>query len=127
MNYKQEGALDFALEAIKCGFRAFIAKSGTYGFYTDEEGTKVISFEYDFGGIKLSGNYKTSAPSQTGTGWRIYDPSYDHCDENIIDAFRAAPQQWAVRDATWKYTTLDQYLAQYQSSSRFEEVKADEH
>jgi len=37
--------------------------------------------------------------------------------------FAAIAPQWAIQGAKWKYTTLDQHLAVYQSSSKYTELK----
>lgn len=115
MNYKVEAVQQLAQEIKQAGFRVFIAKSGTYGFYTDAEGSKVVSFQFDLGGFKFTGNYKTSEPRNTGTGWGLEDGDY----KNMFNQY--APR-WAVRDAQWQFTTLAQHLATYQSSSQFVEL-----
>ncbi len=97
----------------KAGFRVFIAERGTYGFYTDKEGSKVISFQADLGGVSFSGNYRSK---QDGTGWRI--------GENLTEfanVFVAPVPYWASSNYT--ITTLEQHLAQYQSSSKYTEQK----
>lgn len=114
-NYKTEAVQQLAQEIKAAGFRPFIAKSGTYGFYTDEAGSRVVCFQLDLGGFKFSGNYKTSQPKQCGTGWQLADGDY----QNMFD--QHAPQ-WALRGAEWKFTTLEQHLATYQRSSQYTEV-----
>jgi len=106
-------------EKIKAeGFRVFIAERGTYGFFTDAGGTRVVSFGMDLTEIAFSGNYVTSAPKNTGTGWRIAE----NVTSNFANLFNAYAPQWAVGSATWKYKTLEKYLAEYQQSSKFLEV-----
>jgi len=103
------------------GFRAFVAERGTYGFFTNAAGSRVISFGIDLGAITFSGNYKTNQPSQTGTGWMIGRT----CDiqtssfEALIDHY---PPRWAVGDAKWQFTSLEQHLKTYQESSRYKEA-----
>lgn len=104
----------------KAGFRAFLAEQGDYGFFTDQQGSRVVCFEIGLGGIGLSGNYKTSEPKKTGSGWRITD-SGGRVD-SVTDAFAACPPQWAINNAKWRFTTLDEHLATYQKSSRYTEV-----
>ena len=70
-NYKTQAVADLAAEITAAGFRAFIAKSGTYGFYTDDNGSRVVSFQYDIEGITFSGNYKTESPRTTGKAWNF--------------------------------------------------------
>jgi Fe-S cluster assembly iron-binding protein IscA len=116
MSYKVKAIKELAQEIKAAGFRVFIAKSGTHGFYTDAAGTKVVSFQFDLGGFKFTGNYKTSQPSRTGTGWQLQDGSFE-------DMFKQMPPNWAVGSGIdWKYTTLEQHLKTYQASSQYVEV-----
>ena len=112
--------IDDLVPSIKAqGYRVFIAERGTYGFYTDQEGSKVISFKADLGNISFSGNYKTNNPKSTGTGWRISDSDKG----NYEQMFNSFPPSWAVAGCSkWKYTTLDQHLDDYQKSSKYVEV-----
>lgn len=121
MSYKVEAVAQLAQEIKAAGFRVFIAKSGTYGFYTDEAGSRVVSFQFDLGGFKFSGNYKTDQPRQTGTGWGMGE-SVNVSAEGFRNMFESNPPQWAVRGANWELTTLDQHLATYQRSSLYTEV-----
>lgn len=120
MTRNQQLVSEVAAQILAQGYRVFIAKRGDYGFFTDAEGSRVISFGCDLGGINFSGNYKTSIPQQTGTGWRITDNLYDAFD--CAQIFNASAPWWAVGDATWNYTTLAQYLKTYQPSSEFSEL-----
>jgi Fe-S cluster assembly iron-binding protein IscA len=51
MSCKIEAVKALAQEIKADGFRVFISKSGTHGFYTDAAGTKVVSFQFDLGGL----------------------------------------------------------------------------
>lgn len=115
MTYKIEMVKELASQIKQEGFRVFIAKSGTYGFYTDKAGSRVVSFQCDLGGIKFSGNYKTSNPRSTGTGWELSKGTFQ-------DMFNQSAPSWAIKEATWKYTTLEQHLAVYQQSSNYTEI-----
>lgn len=108
---------EYAQEAVKKGFRVFISESGNYGFFTDKEGKKVISFGNQYGVIKLSGNYKTNMPYICGTGWGIY--GYKTPEE----AYKEYAPNWATQESVWSYTTLEQYLETYQKSSKFIELE----
>ena len=104
---------------LASGLRVFLASSGGYGFFTNADGSAVVSFQADLDGVTFSGNYKTSEPRRTGTGWRI--------DENCADfpaMLSARAPQWATGDATWQYTTLQEHLTTYDKSSKYEEVKS---
>ncbi|WYW04202.1 hypothetical protein Kallioja_00004 [Pseudomonas phage vB_PpuP-Kallioja] len=114
-NYKTEAVAKLAQEIKAAGFRVFIAESGTYGFYTDTDGSRLVSFQFDLGGFKFTGNYKTDQPRQCGTGWGLEDGSYHHM-------FNQHAPRWAVRDANWQFTTLAEHLKTYQSSSRYTEL-----
>ena len=111
---------EYAQEALTAGFRVFIAERGTYGFFTDKEGKKVVSFGVEFGGIKLSGNYKSSQPRQCGTGWGFGEYL------TPIEAFNAGAPRWATGGHSWAYTTLDQHLKAYQASSKYIELTENE-
>ena len=121
MSIYEKEAAQAVVQAIKAaGFRAFLAESGTYGFYTDADGSKIISFQCNgIEGPKFSGNYKTSAPRQTGTGWRISD---DFNASDLDKYFNASPPHWAVSCAKWEFTSLADHQATYQASSKYTEV-----
>lgn len=107
---------EYAEEALTAGFRVFIAESGNHGLFTDSLGTKVVSFDTEFGGINISGNFKTDRPFHHGTGWGMqgyYSP---------IEAFNQYAPSWAIGTSKWAYTTLAQYLKIYQSSSKYTEL-----
>lgn len=123
MSYKYERErTQQIVSAIKAaGFRAFLAERGTYGFYTDADGSRVVSFQCDGLRDSVSGNYQTNMPQQTGTGWRISD-DYS-IDESALEAyFNQNPPRWAVGDAKWSLTTLEQHLKTYGPSSKYVEV-----
>lgn len=116
MSYKVEAVKELADRIKAAGFRVFIAKIGTYGFYTDTAGSKVVYFQYDLGGFTFEGNYKSSGPSRTGTGWELVPDSFKAM-------FAQCPPNWAIHsDCTFKFTTLEQHLKTYQASSQYVEV-----
>lgn len=121
MSYKVEAVKELAAQIKQAGFRVFIAKSGTYGFYTDEAGCRIVSFQFDLGGFKFSGNYKTDQPRSTGNGWG-FGESVSVSAEGLRTMLKSNPPQWAVRDANYRLTTLEQHLATYQASSQYTEV-----
>lgn len=101
------------------GYRVFVSGSGTYGFYTDNSGKRVVSFQVDYGTPVFSGNYRTNQPELTGKGWRMSCPGEEVGFHEMINAEAPA---WATRGATVvKYTTLEQFLETYQPSSKFVE------
>ena len=108
-------------EACKAaGYRVFLAKRGTYGFYTDAEGSRVISFQFNGFETRVSGNYITDNPAFCGMGWCI---DQDACDLSKLDEyFNAWPPSWAVGRANIvKLCTLEQHLSRYQDSSQYTE------
>lgn len=117
MSFAKDTILNLAHDIKKAGYRPFIAENGTYGFYTDKEGSKVISFGIDLLRIRFSGNYVSECPQSTGTGWGIGDNR-----EDFGDMFKAIPERYAVGGWKWKFTTLEQHLKTYGPSSRYKEV-----
>jgi len=117
MGYEKELVAELVNEIKAAGFRVFVAESGTYGFYTDAEGTRVVSFGVDLGSTKFSGNYSTDCPSQCGTGWGLGSGRHD-----FREMFESYAPRWAVGDAKVSYTTLAQHLKTYQASSKYTEV-----
>lgn len=116
-NWKVEATAKLAQDIKAAGFRVWLAKSGTYGFYTDETGSRVVSFQLDLGGFNFTGNYKTDQPRQTGTGWQLVQGG-----RTFAEMFNECPT-WSLRGASWKFTTLEQHLKTYGQSSGFVEVE----
>lgn len=118
MTYREQKAKlvrDFALAAKEQGFEAFIAESGTHGFYTN--GERVVSFQYDLLSISVGGNYLPGAGC--GSGWRITDSA---AEERIGDYIKMGAPHWATKGSAVTLTTKAQYLATYQDSSKFKQV-----
>lgn len=113
----QEVIAALAKQITAEGFRAFIAKKGTYGFYTDKDGARVVTFELDFGAPKFAGTYVSELPKRTGTGW-ILDI------DTFTNMLRQPAPVWAHQGVKWRHTTLKEHLATYDSSSRYTEVEA---
>jgi len=113
--YQNETARRVADEAIRAGYRAFIAKRGHYGIITDTEGTRVVSFQVDLCSVDFGGNYVTSAPQRTGTGWQILRHGTGSAAE-IHRAMREDPPAWALCGAAARLTTLEEHLKMYDSS-----------
>lgn len=111
---------DLAQHIRKAGYRPFIAESGTYGFFTDAEGTRVVSFQTRFGGVTFSGNYRSADPLSCGRGWAI-DAGWEATAKGL---FESCPPAWATKGFAWRFTTLAEHLKDYQSSSNYHEVTA---
>jgi hypothetical protein len=105
---KAEWIKEIAKDIQDAGYRVFISEDGTFGFYTDAEGSRLVSFGIDLLSVRFSGNYKTSDPRKTGTGWRIGENRTDY--QAMFDA--PAPT-WATKGVTWEYTTLAEHLDRY--------------
>lgn len=113
--YEQDLIDSLVAEIKAAGFRVFLAERGTYGFYTNEAGSSIVSFQIDLGTINFSGNYESE---QSGTGWRLDTSDFE-------SMLKAMPPQWAVGRETRavRMITLADHLKRYQSSSKFTEVK----
>ena len=120
MNYKQEQTTELAARIKALGFRVFVAERGEYGFITDAEGSRVLSFGFSDGG-SLGGNY--GPPSkESGTGWRMDRTPYDLKTAADVSAALYAPAPAFTGKGWRRYTTLEQHLQQYGSSSRYQEA-----
>lgn len=116
-------AVAFAKRIKALGFRVFLAENREYGFITNDDGSRVISFSFSFE-PSLSGNY--GPPSrESGTGWRLSrSPESLRTVEDVEAAFAETPPAWCGKG--WRYmTTLEQYLKAYGASSRFYELQED--
>jgi hypothetical protein len=126
--YNVTAAKQFAQRIKSLGFRVFLAERGHYGFISDESGDRVLSFSFDGVENTLSGNY--GPPSrESGTGWRMYTyPENLRTAEEVRSVLNAYPPLYCQRATNarggWKYfTTLEQHLTRYGSSSQYEEIE----
>lgn len=117
--YQIERARQIAESAKAGGFRAFLAARGNYGFYTDCGGSRVVSFQVNGLEEVVSGNYVTSEPHKTGSGWRIADTIEI---DKLTEYFAARAPFWAVGNATVRPTTLSEHLERYGASSQYTEI-----
>ena len=108
--------VDVVKDILSNGWRVFIAERGHYGFFTNDTGERVISFQLNLGVVIWNGNYKTSNPKRTGGGWRLQPDTYKNM-------FYAQPPYWAVGGEKWKYTTLEMHLKTFQKSSKYMEIR----
>lgn len=110
------------------GFRVFVAGNDGprgYGFITDAEGSRVLSFGMEG---DLGGNY--GPPSrESGTGWRIEGDNIWTLKtaEDVRRALYARPPQWCQHATEtrggWKHlTTVEEHLGLYGSSSKYQEL-----
>jgi hypothetical protein len=115
-------AREFAHFIKGLGFRAFVAKNDGirgHGFFTNADGSRVVSFQMDDG--SLGGNY--GPPSrESGTGWRLADTVWTI--KTRADAERALNEHpSAFCGKGWKnFTTLETHLGMYGASSGYQEI-----
>jgi hypothetical protein len=117
---KKELIQNIAKQLKSYGYTVYIAKSGEYGFYTD--GEKVVSFggSWCFS-VDFSGNYKSERMTSTGTGWQIAKEMGIITEEQAEQFIKACAPHWATNGIPVKYTTPEQYLKTYGSSSGYVE------
>jgi hypothetical protein len=109
---------DYAQHLTKLGFPVYLAESGTHGFFTDDTGERVVSFQFDFFEIHLSGNY--TANSEGGTGWQLSNHAgHKPTRAQVVGFLTANAPQWAMRDSRPIYTTADAQLERYGKSSGY--------
>ncbi len=111
MNYKQAAISELAEKIKSFGYRVFISKNGEYGFYTNAEGSRVVSFQTDFGSIVFSGNYQAKTHEvacRIGQGWRLegrWNVS-EVTDDTLLNFIISPAPRWAVREHEFTYKTL---------------------
>lgn len=121
MDYRQECVREFAQEVKALGFAVYLAESGTHGVISDGDGLRVMSFQYDLGIIKVSGNYHASRES--GTGWQLMPLQYPLTAEHIRHQLYAMAPGW-TRNTNPTYTTLAEHLEGYNPSSKYTKLEA---
>jgi hypothetical protein len=117
---KKELIQNIAKQLKSYGYKVYIAKNGEYGFYT--EGVKVVSFggSWCFS-VDFSGNYSSKEMRQTGTGWQIAKDMGVITKEQAEQFIKTGAPHWATSGIPVKYTTPEQYLKMYGSSSGYVE------
>lgn len=118
-NYKKELIARFADNLKSQGFTVYMAASGTYGFYSDETEKRVVSFHYDFGGVKLGGNYHASR--QSGTGWDMGTIGVNADAKELRERLYAIAPAWTA-NTNPKYCTVADQLERYGQSSGYEKI-----
>lgn len=118
--YNQKEAREFAERIKAMGFVVYLVENREYGFITDDTESRVLSFSFD-ALSNLSGNYGPPS-TESGTGWRLdRGPESLRTFDDVRTALYAYPPRWAGNG--WRHmSTVKQYLAAYQASSRFERV-----
>lgn len=123
MSYQQDIIKEVANTLVGFGFTVYLSKSKTHGFYTNKQGSRVISFQTDLGVIKFSGNYKPSRES--GTGWGMEYKTSPLTLKVATDMLAANAPSW-TRNYNPQYTTAAQHLETYGASSGYELYQAEE-
>lgn len=127
-NYKQEATKALAKAIVdNTDYRVYLsARAGcNHGFFTDAEGSRVVSFQYDiYDGIRFSGNYVSKS---CGTGWVMPDITVPNAvTQAWVDSlFNAGIPHWATKGEQVKRTSCAHMLEVYGASSMFEEVYHD--
>lgn len=111
-DYDKKLVAELVPQIKAAGFRVFVAERGTYGFYTDKDGERVVSFGVGLSGVTFSGNCRSR---RCGTGWRLDRAPF-------VEMLWRSPPDWATRGEAVTLTTLQQHLDTYQKSSRYTEV-----
>lgn len=118
--YEREAIAELADDLVAAGWRVFIAESGGHGFYTDQEGTKVISFQCSLGIISAGLNYRRGSRT-AGTGCQI---TTDFNAGMAGEVFSATPWSRSGYSAEENggMATLEDHLSKYDPSSHYTEV-----
>lgn len=122
--YNVTAAHDFAQRIAAMGFAVYLASFGHYGFITDDNGSRVLSFAFSGYEDTLSGNY--GPPSrESGTGWCMdKTPNALRNAYDVRVALYASPPLWCGKG--WRnMTTLDAYLGMYGTSSKYRRIGGD--
>lgn len=103
------------------GFRVWLAKSGTYGIFSDENGQRVVYFQEDLAGTSFTGCYKPNP--EGGSGWGIVSniSAAKHTREQLENILYATAPSWAMRNSAPQYLTVEQYLKN-NTHSNYQEV-----
>lgn len=114
-DYREEMFMELANAIMAKGFTVYIAEQGTYGFYTDGTGQRVVSIAVGLE-TTFSGQYQPSR--ENGSGWRMDAPNMTKA--GLHSALYAHVPSWIrFTEGALKFTTLKQYLEVYQKSSRY--------
>jgi hypothetical protein len=118
--YEREYFLNVAQRITACGFTVYEAEQGTYGFYTDNAQTRVVSFGIRLGVLEFSGNYEPN--KENGSGWRMEEILLN--EKALREALYSGVPHW-IRFTASKpvFMTVQSYLDHYQSSSRYKLVE----
>ena len=107
------------------GYSVYLSDKGNYGFFTNADGSRVISFQIDYFFFNFSANHKSIG---LGTGYRITNDEKcllweidNFCTAKFLESLINAPVYKSRRknERFLSWTTLNQHLAMYQDSSKY--------
>jgi hypothetical protein len=108
------------------GYPVYLSEKGNYGFFTNADGSRIVSFQIDYFFFNFSANHKSIG---LGTGYRITNDEKcllweidTFCTAKFLESLINAPIYRSRRknEKFLSWTTLDQHLASYQSSSKYQ-------
>ena len=108
------------------GYPVYLSEKGNYGFFTNADGSRIVSFQIDYFFFNFSANHKSIG---LGTGYRITSDEKcllweidNFCTAKFLEGLINAPIYRSRRknEKFLSWTTLDQHLATYQSSSKYQ-------
>jgi hypothetical protein len=106
MNAQAEIA-ELAAQIKAHGFRVWVAKSGTHGFYTNKEETRVVYFQAGLGGYEMSGCYQPKEFMGNGWGLGILPDTTRETLQRYLDTW---PPNGVTKGVQVKLTTLEDKL-----------------
>lgn len=107
------------------GYPVYLSEKGNYGFFTNQDGSRIVSFQIDYFFFNFSANHKSIG---LGTGYRITSDGKcllweidNFCTATFLEKLINAPIYKSRRknERFLSWTTLEQYLKMYQDSSKF--------
>lgn len=107
------------------GYPVYLSKNGNYGFFTNSDGSKIVSFQIDYFFFNFSANHKSIG---LGTGYRITNDEQcplweidNFCTAEFLEKLINAPIYKSRRknEKFLSWTTLEQHLKSYQDSSKY--------
>lgn len=107
------------------GYPVYLSEKGNYGFFTNADGIRVISFQIDYFFFNFSANHKSIG---LGTGYRITSDEKcllweidTFCTAEFLESLINAPAYKSRRknEKFLSWTTLEQHLKSYQESSKY--------
>ena len=108
------------------GYPVYLSEKGNYGFFTNADGSRVVSFQIDYFFFNFSANHKSIG---LGTGYRITNDEKcllweidSFCTAKFLESLINAPIYRSRRKSEKfiSWTTLNQYLVMYQDSSKYQ-------